>query len=71
MHARLSLAWHILHLPPQLELGVLNGWIHHMSTVSVTALILRHSSICINLCYAVWFAVWLFIFVSSTVFEHD
>jgi hypothetical protein len=30
-----------------------------------------YSSICINLCYAVWSAVWLFILVSSIVFEHD
>jgi hypothetical protein len=37
----LSLARHILHLPPSLELGVLNGWICHMFTVSITALILR------------------------------
>ncbi len=42
MHSHLSLAWRILHLPPQLELGVLNGWICHMFTVSVTALILRY-----------------------------
>jgi hypothetical protein len=28
-------------LAPRLELGVLNGWICHMFTVSITALILR------------------------------
>jgi hypothetical protein len=43
VYARLSPAWHILHSPPQLELGVLNGWMCHMFTISVTALILRHT----------------------------
>jgi hypothetical protein len=43
MRSRLSLARRILHSPPRLELGVLNGWIHCMFTVSVTALILRRT----------------------------
>ncbi len=30
-----------------------------------------YSSIHINLCYAVWSTIWLFIFVSSIVFEHN
>jgi hypothetical protein len=30
-----------------------------------------YSCIRINLCYAVWFTLWLFIFVSTIVFEHN
>jgi len=37
----LSLVRRILHSPPRLKLGVLNGWIRRILTVSVTDFILR------------------------------
>jgi hypothetical protein len=59
-------------LAPTIEIGSLEWMdtsyvycIHNRINLEV------YSSIRINLCYAVWSAVWLFILISSVVFKHD
>jgi hypothetical protein len=71
MHSPISSSAHIA-LAPTIGIGSLE-WMDMFYVYGIHNCIdlEMYSSICINLCYATWSTVWLFILVSSVIFKHD